>query len=606
MKGFLCVLLAALLSFSFTNCTLFGRSCQNGVPDQTEADTPAPTEAAVPTAVPGDKDASEALARLDMDLFRELVTTSGDSYNQLIAGDPGRFGIDPDDVERGWGSIGYDAHVSSMAFSRRVLGLLSDIDRDALAFPERAAYDSLKRTFEVQLQYEDYYYYDEPLTPLNGYHTTLPLGMVCFNVRELADVEAYLCLIEDMPRLLGEIAEFEEGKAEHGLFMCEKALDQVTASCRAFAEKGEDCFLIPYFETVLEKAMALGASGSQCEGFRQRNRDLVLNGLLPAYERLADTLEAHRADCTAFVGASERSAEAKAYFELKARDEGATMDDMDTVLELVENMGNAVFSDLCFALVYGGDDITEKYSAGEEIGFGSIEENLEWLKGFAEEYYPPMPEYSLKYIDVPEDIADDFSPAAYLIPAFDDFHDNLMLINRADEGSDDLLTIAHESIPGHMYQYLNTRNNGGFSLSQQVLEPTGYAEGWTVFTEDFTAKHCSEIGREYCTAVCSESIFFNVFVPAYVSIRVNREGWSFEDVEEFLSEYGAEDAADIFYEYAVTMPFYSMSYAIGYSYFYDIFRTADPSEPEECRAFFERYLSFGPTWMDLMREYMGS
>lgn len=615
MKRFFCLILAVLTALSLTGCKFFNKPEKpETTPAPTEAvsteepkDTEAPAETEQPTSEPTEPPADVesaadiAFKELDLEVFRKLVTASSDSYNQYIVSDPGKFGIDPADVTPGWGDLTYDSHVESMDYFRELLGRLDGIDRGSLNDTNGYAYDALKRALEVSLMFEDYYYYDEPLTPLNGLHTMLPLSMICFSVRNLDDVENYLYLVEDMERFLGQVEQFENEKAEQGLFMTEVALDQVVESCRGIAEKGSSSILITYFEEVLETAKGYGLSDAECDSLRARNTEAVMNHVLPAFSRLADSLESHRADCSEFTGAVNLGEKALAYYELKTKDEGASMDDMDTIIEKLEAMSDHIFYELTYAIYYGPDDILDKY--GDPITFGSVEENLDWLTGLVESYYPEMPDYDLKYIEVPEDIADDFSPAAYLTASFDDYYNNLMLINPTSENSDDLLTIAHESIPGHMFQFLYTRDHG-FSLTQQVLEPTGYAEGWTVFTENFVAKHCRELGKEFCTMMNTNDAFCNIFVPAYMSIMVNVEGWTQDDVEDYLADYGLEDAADIFYEYSITMPQYAMPYAIGYAYMLEIYTNADPKNEQQHKEFFEKYLSFGPNYMDMMLDYM--
>ena len=613
MKKFICVLIAILMVVPLLGCEVIEKLdyiLNNTVQQPKETETAAePTATAEVTANPtsdptSQVDANAAFAELDLEIFREFVCSSADTYNQYIVSDPAKFGIDPDDVTKGWGEMTYDAHVESMDYYREVLEKLDAIDVNSLSEKNRYAYAMLKRSMEVNLRYEDYYYYDEPLLPVNGTHTMLPLGLSCFNIRKLEDVESYLFLLEDMERLIGQIADFEDEKAAQGLFMTECALDDVIDSCRTFAQTGKDSFLIGVFDDILEKARSFGATDEQCAAFKARNDELVLEHILPAYSSLADRLEAHRKDCSPFVGAVERGEKAKAYFELSAMDEGATTDDIDTVLKLMESMGEGTYLDFCYAVIYGGDAVMEKYENGEEITFGSVEKNIEWLKGFVKQYYPDMPDYSLSFVEVPDEIADDFSPAAYMMPAFDDYYDNLMLINPSSEGSDDLLTTAHETLPGHMYQYLMARNDSGLSLAQQVLEPVGYAEAWTVFSEKFVASKCAETGINYNKLVNGEGTFFNIFIPAYISIQVNSKGWKLDDVKDYLAQYGVDSSADIFYEYAITMPNYAMSYAVGYSYLYDIVAKANPSTPNEYKAFFAKYLSFGPAYMDMIRDYM--
>ena len=614
MKRTVCLILAILMLLTAAGC---GKKpgpvpAETQAPDQTEHSASA-SDAPYVTAAPAEPDETEyapdpnadaAFREIDLDVFRSIVTSSTDCFNQYIAHDAAYFGIDPADVKPGWGEYSYEAHMESMEQCRGFLSRLSAVDRNSLSEANRRAYDVLKRSFEVELMYEDYYYYDEPLTPLNGMHTMLPLGMFLFNIRSLEDVNAYMTLIEDMPRMLGQLADFEEEKAREGLFMCETALDQVVRSCRDFASKGEGCFLITGFDRVADKARELGADEAFISSCTSRNRELVITKVIPAYTSLAQRLEAHRADCTPFVGAAARSEKARAYFELQARDEGASMDSMETITALIELMGQGTYNKLCFALVYGGDEILNKYAEGVEPGLGSVEADLEWLRGFVDEYYPPMPDYYLKYVDIPEDIAEDFSPAAYLQPPFDDYYNNLMLLNPSSESSDDIFTIAHEAIPGHMYQFLSARSNKDIPLSQQVLEPVGYAEGWTVFSEAFVATKIFDVGINYSTMLSCENIFFNIYLPAFISIKVNYEGWTHDDVVKMLSAYDLTEAADIFYEYAVTMPVYSMSYAVGYSYYYDIYEQIDPATPEDHKSFFGEYLSFGPMWMDMIRDEM--
>ena len=605
MKKFLCIILSAVMALSLTGCAFIDKINAvieelnaTPVPEISVTDAPATEE---PEGSP-DPEANSAFEEFDLAMFRELVTSGADSFNQLIAGDPSVYGIDPDEVPHTWGDYTYDAHLESMDFYREQLDELAKIPREGLTKQNRYAYDAIKKSLEVSLLYEDYYYFEEPLTPMNGMHSMLPLSMICFSIRKPADVESYVDLIEDMPRFLGQIEQFETEKAEKGLFMCETALDQVIESCRSFAEKGSSSFLISYFNEIAEQARALGMPESEIEAFAERNRTAVLEGILPAYTRLADTLETHRSDCGQFVGAALRSAEEKAYFELKVRDGGASMDDMDTIVQLLEKMGDSVYYELMDLIYSGGNSLLAQY--GNDMTFGSVQENLDWLKGFIGEYYPACPDYSLKFVTVPDDIADDFSPAAYLTAAIDDHYDNVMLINPASEGSDDLLTTAHETIPGHMYQCLYMRNTEGLSLTQQLIEPTGYAEAWTVFTEHFVAEHCYDLGSDFCLMMNTESTFCNIFLPAYVSIKVNCDGWNIKDVRKYLKDTGMEDAADIYYEYAVTMPDYAMSYAIGYAYLMEIYKEAAPKGSEEIKAFFTKYLSFGPDYMDVIRDRM--
>ena len=624
-KKFVCIALAALMTVSLCGCfrwdnilpkpsatqqpetTQEATAAETAAPINTEPASPteaAGTEAPEDTAAPTEAaaDADSAFAALDLELFAEMAVGSADTYNQFIVSDPERFGIDPADVLQGWGDYyTYDSHMAYMDSCREVLQKLEAIDRDELSEQNKYAYDAIKRHYEQELLFEDYYYYDEPLTPVNGYHTAIPLSMVCFAVRNKSDAETYVVLMEDMPRLIDQIADYEQDKADHGQFMTVTAMQQVVESCEDFANTGSDCFLISYFDTVAEKAKELGMTDAEISALRARNDEAVLNGILPAYQRLADTLSKNRSKCSEFRGAADISGKKKDYFDLSVQKEAGTTEDIDDLIERLEQMGEDMLTEMIYAMILDPDAL-ERY--GEPISFGSIEDDMDWLTEFTAKYYPDMPEHTVNYVTIPDDLAEDFSPAAYLTPAFDDLYDNTILINPTSDDTTQLFTLAHEGAPGHMYQFLYFRNTPGLSLTQQVLEPTGCAEGWTVFTEYFVARNCPDMGESYCTMMNAESVYGNIFLPAYVSLQVNHNGWSVEDVEEYLSTMGMNDYAELLYEYAITMPTYAMSYAIGFTYMYEMYSDASPVSTRAHYEFFEKILSFGPTYLDLLEEYM--
>ncbi len=617
MKKLVSLLLALLMLVPLTGC--FG--CFGFRPKPSDLiRTPAPTSgaSAAPTDIPeqtqaaapteysegASEEANAAFRELDLEIFRVMVCSSADNYHQYIVSDPARFGIDPDDVgPAGWGELTYEEHLNTVEFFRGVLEELEGIDRSLLNDLNRVGYDAIKRACEKQIAFEDYYYYDEPLEPINGIQTMIPLSMALFEIRSLEDVETYVTLVEDIPRYIGQIGDFEREKAERGLFMCETALDQVIDTLDNVTNKGEESILITAFEDeALKKAQELGMTREECTAFSERNRKAVLEGVLPAYSQLRATVSGLRSKCRAFEGAYAHSADMLEYYKLRLKYEGATDEDVGIIKELLLNMGDDLYSDIYRAVNMGSSDILDRYE--DPVTFGSVEANVEWLMGLIGEYYPDLPEYELEYRPVPSDLADDFSPAAYLVPAFDDCYHNVILVNPKSENSDDLFTIAHETIPGHLFQYVFARNTDGLSLTQQLLEPTGYAEAWTVFTEYFVARHCDEKDKWLCMLKNSDDTFCNVFLPAYVSILVNAEGCDLAGVRRFLKSYGMESAAEIFYEYAVTMPYLTASYAVGFAYLFGVYNASAPFTPDQHRSFFERYLSFGPCDMDVIREYM--
>ena len=96
-------------------------------------------------------------------------------------------------------------------------------------------------------------------------------------------------------------------------------------------------------------------------------------------------------------------------------------------MQLLENE-IAVEYQKIFDVIYGNPEVFDQY--GEiDLSVGTSEENLSLLEALMAEYYPELPAHTVRFIDVPEALEDQFSPAAYLIPPIDDAGENTIIIN---------------------------------------------------------------------------------------------------------------------------------------------------------------------------------
>ena len=84
--------------------------------------------------------------------------------------------------------------------------------------------------------------------------------------------------------------------------------------------------------------------------------------------------------------------------------------------------------------------------------------------------------YTVKYVD--ENLQDYLSPAFFLTPAIDDTNNNVIYINESDAFSkqDIYTTLAHEGIPGHMYQSAFFLQTNPLPV-RHILSYGGYTEG---------------------------------------------------------------------------------------------------------------------------------
>ncbi|MBR5947917.1 MAG: DUF885 family protein [Clostridia bacterium] len=602
-----------LLSFLLASCFILGViSCSGGkTPEGSPLPTSAPTaEAAITdaptaapeTAVPVIKSAAdEEFEKLSDEIFVSIATSDGFTYHQFIK-DPSVYGIDESEVERGWGSLSLEAHEADIRENDEILNKLSKIDRQSLTRINANAYDTLVESIELANEARDFYYYSEPLETLNGNHTMLPLMMTMYEISSKEDLDGYMYLLEDMPRYIGEIADFEIEKAQRGLFMSENALDTVLESIEKFIDSKDDCFLIGFIDDILEKDIE-GLSAEEAAAYSARNRECVLGGIMNAYSDLKETIATLRDKCGAFIGACDRSNDEKRYFVSSIKNSAACDMEPDEMEDLLDETATTLITKL-MQIIYSDRNAINDF--GKTITSGKPEDDIVYLLELIKSIYPMIPEQKIEYISVPEAVADDFSPAAYLVSAFDDPSRNIVITNPTADTRTLLLTMAHECFPGHLYQTQYVRN-GSFPLAQQIVSPSGYSEGWAVFSELMIASRAERYGVNACLLEQYNSIACNIVFPAYISLKVNYNGWDKNDIDRYLTPYGLNDPdyIDTIYEYAVNMPDYFFNYAMGFACTYSIYHKVNPKTDAELKSFFSDYLSLGPCCFDVLFKHFG-
>ena len=601
MKRIISVIMAVLLLIPLA-------ACKKNVETPTEQPTAEPTiqptteiteqPTVEPTDAPDLSEADIAFNEIDLELFISVVTSDGMTYHQFVK-DPASFGIDEADVERGWGELSYENYLEGAQEDAELKARLLALDYDSLSDYNKLAYDNLMMLIEAGEAEGDTYYYSEPLKPLNGEHSMMPLMLTLYEISERSDLDNFILLLEDSANYLMKIEQFEREKADKGLFMTENALDQVLKTCRDYVNAGEDFYLIEFCNEVLEDD-ALGLTDAEKQEYGNRCRSFIIDTLLPEYGHLADTLESLRDQCNEMVGVCEKGDAAIKWFSDSIGSQSGCYYSPDVIMQHLEQFITEKY-DLMYSILYS--DFNGIYSDYfNDVTSGSAEGDVAYLEGLIVSLYPELPKQQIEYVTVPDAVADDFSPAAYLISAFDDPTRNVVMFNPSSDDSTLLFTLAHECFPGHLYQTQYFRQLDGLSLTQQLIAPSGYTEGWAVFTETHIAGYCDKYNADCCTVRQLESSLFNILIPAYVSLNVNLNGWTEDEVGEYLEEFGVNQSGyrSILYEYSVDMPLYFFDYALGYMCTDMIYSQAAPSNNAENLAFFTEYLGYGPCMFNIL------
>lgn len=594
-----------VLGCAAVNCTSCGEKIKEEVAETVKEEikdnvpqlgtlftTPVPTETPE-DHTEGTPAANEAFLAMDRQIFTWYVTSDVVTMDQYCH-NPADYGIDEKSVPVTLGDFSEEAQDVWVSECKSWLERLKKLDCDNLSSQNRFAYDNYVRYFENEVAYDGLFYYYEPLDEIVGLQVNLPLTFGLYEFYDVTDVENYLVLLADVPRYFEQVLAFEQKRAELGIFMTEEMLDMVLLDFDNVVNSRETNYLYATFREALDEVDWL--TDEQRSSYYEQNDALVKGAFTDAYAALREGMEQLRPYCRTMTGAKNVDEKALRYFELALRTQSANDMTVEDALAFLER----VSMDLYYALL-----AAYRNASNREIDYttGSIEGDERYLKTLITDIVPKMPDVNVVYKEIPPELQDGFSPAAYLIPAVDHYMDNTILIN--PKSKSDLLTLAHEGYPGHMYQYTYQFNLGTIPLFQMAIEPIGYAEAWSTNAEYSVAKRADMFGAADCTMEVLNDNLTSAIVMA-ATIMVNGQGASKAQMREFLGQWGFDDAetVDLIYERAVNLPIYYFKYSMGFCQQFDLTETCREIYDFNDKDFYEEYLSWGPSYFDLLEPKM--
>lgn len=593
--------LAFLLS-TFSGCKLpDGRGDAKPITIDTADEVQAEfSEAPIPTpSFPVSEAATQALETLDLEVFRWYATMDGYAFHMFID-DPAKFNIDPATVPMKLGEFTEEDSKRFAEEAEEYLVRIEQINREELPQEKQFSYDVLHQILVDLAEEPEFEYYYEPLTEYSGLQANLPLSFALFELKNTRDIEDYLTLLADMPRYLGQVLAYEQKRAELGFFMTENALDAILEDCKTIIDSRDTSFLYATFNDAIDLITEL--SPEQAQTYKDRNAALLKNEYIQAYETLYDGLVALRKSCRSYEIVSTYNEKQKEFFQYSMQDAACNDFSVEETLEMLKSE----YFYLLYEILTIQEQSPDIIETEIELTSGETQTDLDYLKNVIRPLLPELPEHNLQLTDVPEELEDMFSPAAYVIPALDGWKDNIIFINTKMEDPSLLLTLAHEGYPGHLYQYIYQRDHENIGTMQRIVNFSGYAEGWAQFGEFLVVENQTKYPQDYVRFQFDYGMLFNAILPAMLSILVNYYGYSEEALQNYVGAIGldGEVISSIYYQTVVDQPYYFFDYAIGYSQLAQLYRdTADTlGERFDMAEFLKVYLDLGPGSFELLRE----
>ena len=456
---------------------------------------------------------------------------------------------------------GVSSPVSQIAFNT-YFGAIQQYDYKRLNFDQKMTYNVImdlvdnvnKQTPEMSYLSNNY------LGTYLGYQAQLPLLLAEYKFREEIDVINYLKLLALVPETFQNYIDFEVEKADHGYGMPAYVIDNVVNQAKTFNEKVKagNHFLIVHTNNKIDECTFL--SDEKKADYKRQNLDLVQNSVVAGYQLIIDQLHEkldgrsgndmglyHSKNTDGeFIGRAYYEGlfqhvtgydytceEAIRYINAKLEQFVKELDRFRVLLQTDSNFRNTI------SRITNNDEM---------IMTNSVSDQLALYQDLIKKDFPDLgltPNILVKNID--ESMQDNFSPAAYMMSPLDNTGGETVYLNPASiyidkdgkqvlDGNYLYTTLAHEALPGHLYQNLYFKNTDA-NIIRKIIKNIGYSEGWATYAQNYSYKW---LEGKYSQDVIDYLVLdanLKAAIHSRLDLGIHYEGWTMEETLEFMSTF---------------------------------------------------------------------
>lgn len=529
-------------------------------------------------------------------LFREEMKSNTMNLHFTLK-DPKAAGIDSYEITLG--SLSGDSPHNQARQLKKLSEELKKYSHRSLKGKDRLTCRLLSDYISRQQNLAAYPYYDEPLTPSGGVTSQLPVLLAEYTFRNTRDIKDYLGLLSQMDTYFLGILDYEQKKADAGLFMSDEACLKVIEGCEVFTEHPDDNFLIDTFSNRLN-AMD-GLTDTQKNAYLKQHSKVLSDHVIPAYSQMIKGL-------TMLLGRGHNNwglcnfPEGKAYYEaVVSADTGCD----DSVEDLFSQIAKARREDLTFC-----QNLLEKnpkLASQSPKPDAALKEENAMISRLQKEIltdFPAPPQTDVEICHVDPALSEYLAPAFYITAPIDDISHNRIYINDAKNDTDIyyFTTLAHEGYPGHLYQTICTSSYGAPEVLSLLNYP-GYTEGWATYTE-MQAFYYAGLDQDLASLLQhNQAATLSLYATA--DIGIHYFGWEKEKNAAFWSEYGVDDTATVkrITDLILEEPGNYLKYYVGYLKFRQMReQLALENKSFSVSAFHEAILRTGPSPFSVLEE----
>ena len=504
--------------------------------------------------------------RFDAFIEEDVISSIENDYisYKIYFENPEDYGINSENVEIRLGEYKDEESYQS------IVSELQDVKKEFDSFnyklltdDQKDIYDAYKFDLDNNISYydESYYYLENQFSTMSGIHTQLPTVFIELNIHDRTDFEELITLMYDCRPYVQSLLDYTLKQAENGIMMID--FDEVISYCQNIVDEGMN-------SSVLASLIKKGEDVNVDEKLIEDLKDAFSSSYLGAYQDIIDTLtmlQANYDNNEKGLYYLENGAE---YYALLARMYSGNEYTIEDIEDLMLNAFEYYYNDMVSILTSNEQVYKMLFESEPVTSFTTYNEIIDYLNGAIKDDFPDVGTIEYVASSIDPAIAVDGLAAYYAMPAIDSTMPDSIKVNTSSGSSSvDMLgtysTVAHEGIPGHMYQ-TNYVYQHFDNLYQKLNSSIAYTEGYATYVQNYAYKYLTDIDQEYLQVV-KDNELISYFIIVLADIGIHYYGDSIEDTLEMLNGYGFSldsDSVKPLYQQLQNNPGAFIPYYVGF------------------------------------------
>lgn len=536
VKKITLLMLSAVMAFSFTGCSK--------------------------------KDSGEEQKKFDEFMKQEFVESMEQSYpnTHIILENPKDYGVDTSKTKV---QIDKELNETTMKENKELneksAKAFKEFDRDTLSDEQKETYDiySYMLDYTTEMNDSKFDYMSMPLESMTGMHTQLPTLFSDWTLRNEQDVKDVITLMKSVRPYMDSILAYTKKQEEKGTLMLD--IKSVKEYCEKVVKEDVNSSVLTGLNESIDN---LKLGDDKTKQYKAELKKAFQEYFLPAYSDIIKTMKELDSSKNNTLGLSHMK-NGKEYYELLFKQATGTDKSIEDIKKELNSMSRSSLLAVQ-SVISKNKKLYDEYVNGKiKTKYKDFESMLKDLDKDIKDDFPSVGTLNYRIRPIGEDLASGGVAAYFNIPALDGTTPKQIRVNMLEDALnvqslETFSTVAHEGIPGHMYQIAYAYKNVKDPWRNSMASFLGYTEGYATYTELYALKYLDGVSAD-AVKLQQNMVVYQDCLIALADIGIHYEGWTKEDLSNFLEEngLGVSDVSD-FYNQLQANPTAFLSYYVGY------------------------------------------